>query len=73
MKALIIETSKPGVYYVQARVSGKGWENFPGVQDAQSWADLMRKSARVEELEITIRSIICTAKSQVKYENTFAY
>lgn len=73
MKGIIVETKKPGVHYVQARVSGKGWENFPGVQDAQSWALLMKKSARAEELELTIRAIICTMRQETKYETVFQY
>lgn len=67
-----IENHKIGEFRVDVNLEGRR-ERFASMMDAQKWLKLMRDSAEVDRILISLKEIVITAKHQIAYESSFAY
>lgn len=67
-----IENHKIGEFRVDVNLEGRR-ERFASMMDAQKWLKLMRDSAEVDRILVSLKEIVITAKHQISYESSFAY
>lgn len=67
-----IENHKIGEFRVDVNLEGRR-ERFASMMDAQKWLKLMKDSADVDRILVSLTEIVITAKKQLSYKSNFAY
>ena len=67
------EDRKNGFFHVRVEI-GKRMESFESMMDAQKWLRLLKDSSRgeIDQIEVTLREIYISAKTQMAYTTCFA-
>lgn len=74
MAVFVTETDNRnrGEYRIEVRM-GNRFERFESLMDVNKWLDLMKKSGGIDELLVTLRQIVLTARKEWKTESCYAY